>query len=220
MIYLSDNTNLPKSIPIFPLPGALLLPKSRLPLNIFEPKYLKMLEDVLGSQDRLIGMIQPVSNDGNQDPQIKRLKKVGCAGRVVSFTETEDSRYLITLAGICRFNFIGKKVAFDPYMIANVDWAPYMGDRKRERITTDFKRDMFLNTLSKYFQLTNLQTDWDSLKKAEDELLINSLSMLCPFDQHEKQALLEAKTITDRADILQTLMEMTIKAEKCFGPLQ
>ena len=108
MIYLNDTTNLPESLPIFPLAGALLLPKSRLPLNIFEPKYLKMLEDVLGSPHRLIGMIQPLSNDNQKDPNLLKLNKVGCAGRVVSFTETEDARYLITLAGICRFNFVEK----------------------------------------------------------------------------------------------------------------
>ena len=220
MIYLNDTTNLPESLPIFPLAGALLLPKSRLPLNIFEPKYLKMLEDVLRSPHRLIGMIQPLSNDNQKDPNLLKLNKVGCAGRVVSFTETEDARYLITLAGICRFNFVEKIETVDPYWTGRVDWKSYKGDRKTGKITTDLKRDDFLKTLSNYFNLTNLQTDWESLKKAEDELLINSLSMLCPFDQIEKQALLEAKTIKERAEILQTIMEMTIKAEKSFGPLQ
>ena len=186
MIYLSDTTNLPESVPIFPLPGALLLPKSRLPLNIFEPKYLKMLEDVLRSPHRLIGMIQPLSNDNKKDPNLLKLNKVGCAGRVVSFTETEDARYLITLAGICRFNFVEKIETVDPYWTGKVDWKSYKGDRKTGKITTDLRRDDFLKTLSNYFNLTNLQTDWESLKKAEDELLINSLSMLCPFDQIEK----------------------------------
>ncbi len=219
MTYFSDMNDLPKSIPIFPLAGALLLPKARLPLNIFEPKYLKMLEDVLGNQNRLIGMIQPLSIKEGKPHNIK-LNKVGCAGRVVSFTETEDSRYLITLAGICRFNFVENIEENDLYLKGKVDWSSFKSDRKTEKMNADFKRDIFLDILSKYFKLTNLQTDWESLKKAEDELLINSLSMLCPFDQHEKQALLEAKTIKDRASILQTLMDMTLKAEKSFGPLQ
>ena len=165
-------------------------------------------------------MIQPLSDDNQKDPNLLKLNKVGCAGRVVSFTETEDARYLITLAGICRFNFVEKIETVDPYWTGKVDWKSYKGDRKTVKITTDLKRDDFLKTLSNYFNLTNLQTDWESLKKAEDELLINSLSMLCPFDQIEKQALLEAKTIKERAEILQTIMEMTIKAEKSFGPLQ
>ena len=219
MTYLRDVNNLPKNIPIFPLTGALLLPKARLPLNIFEAKYLKMLEDVLGSQNRLIGMIQPLPVE-EDEPHKTKLNKVGCAGRIVSFTETEDSRYLITLAGICRFNFIEILGEADPYFKGKVDWSPFLGDRKEEKMNAGLKRDVFLDILSKYFKLTNLQTDWESLRQAEDELLINSLSMMCPFDQHEKQALLEAKTIKERAGILQTLMEMTLKAEKSFGPLQ
>ena len=220
MIDFIDTNELPENIPIFPLTGALLLPKSRLPLNIFEPKYLKMIEDTLGNQHRLIGMIQPLSNEKKPDDDHKNFNKVGCAGRVISFTETEDSRYLITLAGICRFNFVEKIKSSDPYLKAKVDWSSYKGDRKIEKLDAIFKREIFLDTLSKYFKLANLETDWGSLKKAEDELLINSLSILCPFDQHEKQALLEAKTINERYDILLTLMEMTIKAEKSFGPLQ
>jgi len=220
MIDFIDTNELPENIPIFPLTGALLLPKSRLPLNIFEPKYLKMIEDTLGNQHRLIGMIQPLLNEKKPDDDHKNFNKVGCAGRVISFTETEDSRYLITLAGICRFNFVEKIKSADPYLKAKVDWSLYKGDSKIEKLDAIFKREIFLDTLSKYFKLANLQTDWGSLKKAEDELLINSLSILCPFDHHEKQALLEAKTINERYDILLTLMEMTIKAEKSFGPLQ
>ena len=106
------------------------------------------------------------------------------------------------------------------YVTAKVNWNLYNSDLMAKKTTANFKRDTFLTILAKYLKITNLQTDWESLRKAEDELLINSLSMLCPFDQHEKQALLEAETIKDRANVLQTLMEMTIKAEKSFGPLQ
>ena len=211
--------NLPDKIPIFPLPGVLLLPTARLPVNSFEEKYLKMIEDVLATETRIIGMIQKIS-DKNDGPLSSNLTKVGCAGRIISFTETEDSRYLITLSGICRFDLLKTTESSDLYVTAKVNWSLYNSDLTPERIPTNFKRDTFLNILAKYLKITNLQTDWESLRKAEDELLINSISMLCPFDQHEKQALLEAKTIKDRANVLQTLMEMTIKAEKSFGPLQ
>tara|TARA_B100001093_G_C26713456_1_gene964547 strand:- start:4 stop:663 length:660 start_codon:yes stop_codon:yes gene_type:complete len=219
MRYISDMKNLPDKIPIFPLTGVLLLPNARLPLNIFEEKYLKMIEDVLATETRIIGMIQKIS-DQNDGPLSSNLTKVGCAGRIISFTETEDSRYLITLSGICRFDLLKTTESSDLYVTAKVNWSLYNSDLTPERIPTNFKRDTFLNILAKYLKITNLQTDWESLRKAEDELLINSISMLCPFDQHEKQALLEAKTIKDRANVLQTLMEMTIKAEKSFGPLQ
>ena len=219
MRYISDMKNLPDKIPIFPLTGVLLLPNARLPLNIFEEKYLKMIEDVLATETRIIGMIQKIS-DQNDGPLSSNLTKVGCAGRIISFTETEDSRYLITLSGICRFDLLKTTETSDLYVTAKVNWSLYNSDLTPERIPTNFKRDTFLNILAKYLKITNLQTDWESLRKAEDELLINSISMLCPFDQHEKQALLEAKTIKDRANVLQTLMEMTIKAEKSFGPLQ
>ncbi|MFL2790481.1 MAG: LON peptidase substrate-binding domain-containing protein [Paracoccaceae bacterium] len=219
MTYLSNMTKLPDTIPIFPLTGILLLPNARLPLNIFETKYLEMIENVLGTQSRIIGMIQATS-DENEDTLSQNLSKVGCAGKVISFTETEDSRYLITLSGISRFELLQPIDTANSYLTAKVDWSLYKNDRKEEKTKANFKREMFLDILSKYLKITNLQTDWDSLRKAEDELLINSLSMLCPFDQHEKQALLEANTIKDRALILQTLMEMTIKAEKSFGPLQ
>ena len=178
-----------------------------------------MIEDVLATEMRIIGMIQKIS-DQNERPLSSNLTKVGCAGRIISFTETEDSRYLITLSGICRFGLLKTTESSGPYVTAKVNWSIYNDDLTPEITTSNFKRDTFLNILSKYLKITNLQTDWESLRKAEDELLINSLSMLCPFDQHEKQALLEAKTIKDRANVLQTLMEMTIKAEKSFGPLQ
>ena len=220
MTYFSEKLTLPDEIPLFPLEGALLLPNSRLPLNIFEPKFLKMLEDSLASKHRLIGMIQPKYSKNDEVKDKTSLSQVGCAGRVVSFTETEDSRYLITLSGISRFHVIETLEAFDPYITAKVDWTAFKEDGRVEKLEGHFKRDHFLKTLSEYFTFANLQTDWDSLKKAEDELLVNSLAILCPFDSNEKQALLEAKDIKERAEILLTLMEMSIRSEKNFGPLQ
>jgi Lon protease-like protein len=214
------NTNdFPKHIPLFPLSGVLLLPKSRLPLNIFEPKYLKMIEDVLATEHRFIGMIQPKPNKNTRDSNLK-FNNVGCAGRLISFTETDDSRYLITLSGVSRFNYVKNVDTFKPYINAEVEWDTFRDDGILETLPKSFNKDEFLEIISKYFTLTNLQTDWESLKKADDELLINSLSILCPFENDEKQALLEAKTIKERVKILTTLMEMSIKAETTFGPLQ
>ncbi len=213
-------SDFPKNIPIFPLEGVLLLPKSRLPLNIFEPKYLKMIEDVLATEHRFIGMIQPKFNKNKNQGSTNKFNNVGCAGRLISFTETEDSRYLITLSGISRFNYIKNLETFKPYVKAEVDWGNFRNDGMLEKLPKSFNKDEFLGIISEYFKLTNLQTDWESLKKADDELLINSLSILCPFENDEKQALLEAKTIKDRVKILTTLMEMYIKAETTFGPLQ
>jgi Lon protease-like protein len=214
------NTNdFPKHIPLFPLSGVLLLPKSRLPLNIFEPRYLKMIEDVLATEHRLIGMIQPRPDKNTKDSYLK-FNNVGCAGRLISFTETDDSRYLITLSGVSRFNYVKNVDTFKPYINAEVEWDTFRDDGILETLPKSFNKDEFLEIISKYFTLTNLQTDWESLKKADDELLINSLSILCPFENDEKQALLEAKTIKERVKILTTLMEMSIKAETTFGPLQ
>ena len=214
-----NTKDFPENIPIFPLSGVLLLPKSRLPLNIFEPRYLKMIEDVLATEHRLIGMIQPRPSENSEDSNLK-FNNVGCAGRLISFTETDDSRYLITLSGVSRFNYVKNVDTFKPYINAEIEWDSFRDDGILETLPKSFNKDEFLEIISKYFTLTNLQTDWESLKKADDELLINSLSILCPFENDEKQALLEAKTIKERVKILTTLMEMSIKAETTFGPLQ
>ena len=210
----------PKNIPIFPLGGVLLLPKSRLPLNIFEPRYLKMIEDVLSTEHRYVGIIQPKSNNNDFRDTKPKFNNVGCVGRLINFTETEDSRYLITLSGVSRFNYIKKIDTFKPYIKAEVDWGNFKNDSMLEKLPSSFNIDEFHEVIYKYFKITNLQTDWESLKKADDELLVNSLSILCPFENDEKQALLEAKTINDRVKVLTTLMEMSIKAETTFGPLQ
>ena len=214
-----NTKDFPENIPIFPLSGVLLLPKSRLPLNIFEPRYLKMIEDVLATEHRLIGMIQPRPSENSEHSNLK-FNNVGCAGRLISFTETDDSRYLITLSGVSRFNYVKNVDTFKPYINAEIEWDYFRDDGILETLPKSFNKDEFLEIISKYFTLTNLQTDWESLKKADDELLINSLSILCPFENDEKQALLEAKTIKERVKILTTLMEMSIKAETTFGPLQ
>ena len=139
MNFYKNFSDYPKNIPIFPLSGVLLLPKSRLPLNIFEPKYLKMIEDVLTTEHRFIGMIQPKSDQNNDLGSTPKLNNVGCVGRLISFTETEDSRYLITLSGISRFNYIKKVETFKPYVKAEVDWGNFRNDGMLEKLSTSFK---------------------------------------------------------------------------------
>ena len=207
-------------IPIFPLPGALLLPGSKLPLNLFEPKYLLMLEDVLKTPERLIGMIQTKESKNTKNKDSSALHKVGCAGRVINFTETEDSRYLITLSGISRFEFIEEINSDTPYSNAKVNWSKFPEDQKNHSTNVDFNRKEFFEILSKYFDVAQLSSDWDSLKTADEELLVNSLAILCPFDPEEKQALLEAPSLQDRRETLVTLMEMTLKAGPNYGPIQ
>ena len=202
--------NLPKEIPLFPLPGPLLLPKSKLPLNLFEPKYLTMLNDVLKTEDRLIGMIQPVSTPEGRTGS-RQLHQIGCAGRVVSFNETKDGRYLITLEGISRYRFKSISEGFFPYTKGNVSWESFSEDLEKTKPDQNFNRVEFLDILSKYFAAAQLSSDWSSLKEADEELLINSLSMLCPFDPEEKQALLEAPSLEYRRETLVTLMEFNLQ---------
>lgn len=195
--------DLPDTIPVFPLSGALLLPRARLPLHVFEPRYLVMLDDVLKSQHRLIGMAQPVG-DGPD------LHTIGCVGRLTSFSETEDGRYMITLTGLCRFQIGEERRGFTPYRTCHVTWDRFIRDLVGADKDPDFDRATFMPVLKRFFEDKNLSTDWDNLKGAEAELLINSLSMLCPFDPEDKQALLEAPTLKERRETLVALMEYAL----------
>jgi uncharacterized protein len=201
--------DLPDTIPVFPLPGALLLPRARLPLHIFEPRYLQMLEDCMKTKSRLIGMIQPREVPGSEE---RRLHAIGCAGRLTGFSETEDGRYMITLAGISRFRVKDEVTGFAPYRRGTVDWGPFGRDLGPEEGDPAFDRPAFLAVLSRYFEANNLSTDWSSLKEAEPELLINSLSMLCPFTPEDKQALLEAPSLSTRRETLVTLIEFALRS--------
>ncbi|MHC0052303.1 LON peptidase substrate-binding domain-containing protein [Actibacterium sp. D379-3] len=200
--------DLPSTIPVFPLPGALLLPRARLPLHIFEPRYLAMLEDVLKTRDRLIGMMQPCQVPGGA---AKRLHSIGCAGRVTAFSETEDGRYMITLTGISRYRILREISSFSPYIRADVCWNGFDRDLGHAEKDAGFDRGGFMGLLGRFFRERNLSTDWSSLKGADDELLINSLSMLCPFEPEDKQALLEAPTLTNRRETLTTLIEFALR---------
>ena len=201
-------TDLPDTIAVFPLPGALLLPRARLPLHIFEPRYLQMLDDALKTKHRLIGMIQPREVPGAAE---KRLHAIGCAGRLTGFSETEDGRYMVTLSGISRFRVLQEVQGFTPYRRCQVDWGPFARDLGGAESDAGFKRAEFMAGLKRYFEAMELSTDWGSLKGADEELLINSLSMLCPFSPEDKQALLEAPSLTTRRETLVTLIEFALR---------
>lgn len=200
--------DLPDTIPIFPLPGALMLPRARLPLHIFEPRYLAMIEDCMKSKSRLIGMVQPRETPSGE----KRLHSIGCAGRLTGFSETEDGRYMITLTGLSRFRIREEVQGFTPYRRCLVDWSDFPRDlTPEEERDPSFDRDGFLTLLGRYLAAQNLSTDWGNLREAETELLINSLSMLCPFSPEDKQALLEAPSLATRRETLVTLIEFALR---------
>ncbi len=201
--------DLPDRIPLFPLPGALLLPRAHLPLSIFEPRYLAMIEDALATPHRLIGMVQPQGSEqeGDHDPP---LHHVGCAGRIMAFVETEDGRYRITLGGVARFRATAIQDGFKPYLMAQVDWREFEHDLDKPGPDPEFDRRHFLDVLGKFLSASGTGSDWASLEKAEDELLINSMAMMFPFDHEEKQALLESRTLADRRRTLITLMEFSL----------
>ncbi len=182
--------DLPDTIPVFPLPGALLLPRARLPLHIFEPRYLAMLDDTLKTGHRLIGMIQPRDVPGQS---AQRLHMIGCAGRLTAFSETEDGRYMITLTGISRFRVRREIEGFAPYRRTEVAWEDFARDLGATERDAGFERAPFLDLLARFFEVRGLSTNWESLREADDELLINSLAMLLPFDVGDKQALLEGR---------------------------
>ncbi len=215
MVRRFSQADLPETIPVFPLPGALLLPRGRLPLNIFEPRYLAMLDDALKSEHRLMGMVQPYV--GRAQPP--KLHAIGCAGRVTSLSETEDGRYLIVLTGISRFRIREEVEGFTPYRRVNVDWSEFPADLDKPA-AEDFDKDAFLALLRRYFEAQNLSSDWDSMREAEPEMLVNSLSMMCPFAVEEKQALLEAPGLADRADTLRQLMRFAIVSGGGDGQVQ
>ena len=201
-------SDLPEIVPVFPLTGVILLPRAQLPLNIFEPRYLNMVDDAMAG-DRIIGLIQPLTGLDNPQPPLAR---VGCAGRITSFNETSDGRYLITLTGICRFNVTGELQVKTPYRQVRADFAPFEADLRAPDPAADFDRDHFLDALRPYLEHRGLNVDWDTAEAAPQEALINSLAMALPFEPPEKQALLEAMTLEDRAEALTALLRIEAAA--------
>ncbi len=198
--------DLPETLPVFPLAGALLLPRARLPLHIFEPRYLAMIEDCLKTRTRLIGMIQPREMQGPDG-----LQSIGCAGRLVAFSETDDGRYMITLQGISRFRIRDEVEGFTPYRRCTVNWASFARDLGPAEADPGFDRDGFLDLLARFFAARDLSSDWDSLRGAETEPLINTLSQLVPFSPEDRQALLEAPDLVTRRETLVTLIEFALR---------
>ena len=201
---MPEKIDLPKFIPIFPLPKAVLLPRSRLPLHIFEPRYLAMIEDCLKTPNRLIGMVQPTGADD-------RLHSIGCAGKLTQFSETEDGRYMITLTGVSRYRIENEIDGFTPYRRFNVSWDSFEKDRESPIQDSKFDRKSFFELLKKFLEGEGLSTDWETLQQADNELLINSLSMMLDFDLEDKQALLEAPSRQTRREALTTLFEFSLR---------
>lgn len=205
---------LPPTVPLFPLTGALLLPGGQLPLNVFEPRYLRMVDDALGGS-RLIGMIQPRDTATEGAPS---LYGVGCAGRITQFSETDDGRYLITLTGRRRFRIDEELSVSTPYRQARIDWKVFERDDYDDPSSAMVDRERLTDAMRAYLDAEGLKTDWDAVNTAPIDALIASLAMGCPFAPNEKQALLEAETAQMRAECLIALMEMSSASESGAGP--
>ena len=207
--------DLPPRIPLFPLRGAILLPRATLPLNVFEPRYLEMLDDVM-SGDRLIGIVQPDQDGGPEDDeespldQEVGLRNVGCVGRVTSYQEVEDERLLITLTGIMRYDIIDEAETELPYRVASVSYDRYAADLNEGLGEDQVDRANLLRVLRSYLDANRLEADWSAIQRASSEFLINALCVMCPYGPEEKQALLEAEDLKRRADVLVALAEMEL----------
>lgn len=204
-------SDLPESIPIFPLKNVILLPRSNLPLNIYEPRYLQMTDDILGG-NRLIGMIQPESGfetELSADIFVP-LRTTGCIGRLTEFSETEDGRLLVTLTGICRFDIFNEEKLDLPYRKFNVDYSKYENDLQQGHGEEEVNRESLLHILKTYLQIHELDADWDSINQSSNEFLVNTLSIISPYGAEEKQALLETANLKSRSEVLMALAEMDI----------
>lgn len=209
---------LPALIPLFPLDGALLLPRCQLPLNIFEPRYLAMVDDALKGE-RLIGMVQP-DPDANTTA-VPTLAGVGCVGRITEIAESGDGRYLMNLTGIARFRIVRELGAVTAYRQAQVDYS-FADDFVPNTGADAVDRKGLLRTFADYLKAKNLEADWESVNQAPNEALVNGLSMMAPFGPREKQALLEAPNLRTRAEILVAVTEMALARTtgEGEGPLQ
>ena len=205
-------TDMPQVMPLFPLSGALLLPRGQLPLNIFEPRYLAMIDDALKGH-RLVGMIQPDPQAGPAR-EVPELFKVGCAGRITQFAESGDGRYIVTLTGVSRFAIVEEVAAMTPYRQAKADFSPFEVDFSPRSGEAAVDRDGVLRTLRDFAKANELQIDWESINGAPNEALVNALSMMSPFGPREKQALLEAADLKGRADVLVAITEVELARGK------
>lgn len=210
--------DMPQVIPVFPLNGALLLPRGQLPLNIFEPRYLAMVEDAIRG-DRIIGMVQ-LREDASPRARKPETYTLGCAGRITAFEETGDGRLLITLTGIARYRIVEELSATTPYRQARVDFGAYTADFDEEEDAEDVDREGVVRSLRRFAEANRLSVDWEGIDAAPTDLLVNALAMMSPFGPKEKQALLEAADIKTRADVLIAIAEMELAREDAPPTLQ
>ena len=221
-IFDPEFDQLPMRIPIFPLPSALLLPGGQLPLNIFEPRYLAMVTHALATPTRLIGMVQPLdhhaggdstNDDGANDDgaDAAGLFETGCAGRLSFFQESDDGRFVIALNGVCRFHRLRQELDPNGFLVADVDWQPFANDLRVDISALD--RDPLIKVMKRYFDMKGFETDWAQIENSDNHQLLATLSMICPFEVAEKQALLEADSMAKRADLLIAMMEMALHDE-------
>jgi len=211
--------DLPGVIPVFPLPGALLLPRGQMPLNIFEPRYLAMIDDTLRDGHRLIGMIQPdLAHDGPDDAP--PLYKIGCVGRITQLAESGDGRYLIELTGVARFRVEEELKVATAYRQCRVTFAPFADDFVARKGENAVDREAVLTALRAFLKSNDLKADWDGIDKAPNEALVNALSMMSPYGPAEKQALLEAPDLKTRAEILVAITEIELAKRNTEGEPQ
>ena len=201
--------NAAAALPIFPLSGALLLPRGQLPLNIFEPRYLNMVEDALAGE-RLIGMVQPIAPESDPVSESAELFGVGCMGRITSYSETGDGRNLITLSGACRFRLAEEIEGRHGYRRVRAALDEFAGDLDDDAGSLA-ERGRLLDAVRAYFNLKGIEVEWAALTSTSDDPLVTALAMVCPFDPSEKQALLESPGLAERAELLTALMEMALR---------
>ncbi len=211
--------DLPEVIPVFPLPGALLLPRGQMPLNIFEPRYLAMVDDALRDGHRLIGMIQPdIAHAGSSDKP--KLFNIGCVGRITQLAESGDGRYLLELTGVARFRIEQELRVATLYRQCRVTYAPFADDFVARKGENAVDREALLAALREFLDANNLNADWDGIDKAPNEALVNALSMMSPYGAAEKQALLEAPDLKTRAEILVAITEIELAKKNSEGEPQ
>ncbi|HEX2508976.1 MAG TPA: LON peptidase substrate-binding domain-containing protein, partial [Microvirga sp.] len=198
----------PTVIPVFPLPGALLLPRGQMPLNIFEPRYLAMIDDALKGE-RMVGMVQPDAESGGA-ASTPKLYRVGCAGRITQFAETGDGRYLITLVGVARFRIQEELPATTLYRQCRVSFAPFEADFIARAGEEQVDRAGVLRALREFVEAADVRVDWEGIDQAPNEALVNALCMMSPFGAREKQALLEAPDLKRRAEVLIAITEIEL----------
>ncbi|MBW7965627.1 LON peptidase substrate-binding domain-containing protein [Bradyrhizobium sp. BR 10261] len=214
--------DLPEIIPVFPLPGALLLPRGQMPLNIFEPRYLAMVDDSFRDGHRLIGMIQPDVAHSPKNSDKPALFRVGCVGRITQLAESGDGRYILELTGVARFKVIEELDVLTPYRQCKVDFFAFTDDFKARLGEEAVNREALLVALAEFLKANNLKVDWEGVESAPNEALVNALAMMSPYGPAEKQAMLEAPDLKTRAEILIAVTEMDLAKKRTSGdpPLQ